>query len=78
MPPAPVIAGGKGQRDFADCRRQKQTGKLAMKWENISEIRAVNSEFFFGFVSFKTFSNDTKIVSLEKKISLCHLKKNFK
>ena len=31
MPPAPAIAGGKGQRTFADCRRQKQTGKTGKK-----------------------------------------------
>ena len=31
MPPAPAIAGGKGLRAFADCRRQTQTGKTGKK-----------------------------------------------
>ena len=31
MAPAPAIAGGKAQRAFADCRRQKQTGKTGNK-----------------------------------------------
>ena len=28
MAPATAIADGKGQRGFADCRRQKQIGKI--------------------------------------------------
>ena len=28
---APAIADGKAQRAFADCRRQKQTGKIGNK-----------------------------------------------
>ena len=31
MAPAPAIAGGKALRAFADCRRQKQTGKTGNK-----------------------------------------------
>ena len=31
MAPATAIAGGKGYRGFADCRRQKQTGKTGNK-----------------------------------------------
>ena len=31
MAPAMAIAGGKAQRAFADCRRQKQTGKIGNK-----------------------------------------------
>ena len=49
MAPATAIADGKAQRAFADCRRQKQTGKAGNK----IPIKITKNEQFYDLKLFE-------------------------
>ena len=50
MAPATAIADGKAQRAFADCRRQKQTGKnshkIPIKLSKLNDFYDIKNHYF--------------------------------
>ena len=50
MVPAKALPTAKKYKNFADCQRQNQTGKIGKKLGNIHEISAIFEYFSFYYL----------------------------